>query len=408
MASTDLVGTIGRYEVERVLGQGGMGRVLLARDPVLGRHVAIKLLRDDLGIPPESRDALFVRMRHEARAAAALSHPGMVTLHDMGEAPDLGLYLVLEYVEGPTLRARIEEGPLPFSEVARFARQLGDALTAAHEAGVIHRDVKPENVLLSRTGPKLTDFGIARLPDSTLTGTGAVLGTPAYTAPEGLAKAAFGPASDQFSLAVTLYEALTGLRAFRGDDALVVAHQIATASPSPVAEHVAAGWATTARGVDAVLARGFHKDPKARFPSCSAFGAALAAALEAPMPGGPVPSERPRSAEGRKGQNLLVGMAVVLLVVLFMVGRRGGPEGGASLREAASAFASEVDAGSGAKVPVVSPRPRPRPPTGALPPGASASALPPLPAPEERPGEGPSDGAATGPVTAGDAGNSFE
>src|ERR1700733_6651860 len=145
----DLAARIGRYEVIRLLGQGGMGRVLLAKDSVLGRHVAIKILRDDLGLPPESRAALFLRMGQEARAAAAIEHPHLVTLHDMGEEPSVGLYLVFEYLTGPTLREKIAEGPIDVVFVARMARELGDALTTAHEAGVVHRDVKPENVILS-------------------------------------------------------------------------------------------------------------------------------------------------------------------------------------------------------------------------------------------------------------------
>src|ERR1700728_3679868 len=223
---------IGRYEVLRLLGQGGMGRVLLAKDTVLGRHVAVKILRDDLGLPPEARAALFARMQQEARAAAAIEHPHLVTLHDMGEEPAVGLYLVFEYLTGPTLRDKIAEGPLDRVMVARMARDLGDALTTAHEAGVVHRDVKPENVILSPRGAKLTDFGIARLGDSTLTAVGSVLGTPAYSAPEALALGQFSPESDQFSLAATLFEAICTRRAFPGDDALTIAARIAT-EPAP-------------------------------------------------------------------------------------------------------------------------------------------------------------------------------
>src|ERR1700734_3003487 len=194
----DLPGRIGRYDVERLLGEGGMGRVLLARDTVLGREVALKILRDDLGLTPELKTQLVDRMRQEGRPAATLSHPAMVTLHDMGEDENAGLYLVFERIVGRTLREQIEQkGPLAPLEVAQLARGLGSALAHAHAAGVVHRDVKPENVMLSPTGPKLTDFGIARLPDSTLTSAGTVLGTPAYSAPEGLATGTFGAYSDQ-------------------------------------------------------------------------------------------------------------------------------------------------------------------------------------------------------------------
>lgn len=252
-----------------------MGRVMLARDTVLGRKVAIKLLRDDLGLPPETRGELFLRMRHEARAAARVSHPNLVTLHDMGESTDEGVYLVFEYVPGRTLRDVVEQdGPLSPRDVARIARELGSALDAAHEAGVLHRDVKPENIMLAPYGAKIADFGIARIPDSTLTRAGGLVGTPAYCAPEALSMGNFSPASDQFSLAATLYEALYGERAFPGDDALSVAARIASETPKPLAIR---------RGldprVDAALQKAMAKEPASRFPSCTALTDALVTAL---------------------------------------------------------------------------------------------------------------------------------
>ena len=234
-------------------------------------------------------------MRQEARAAAAIAHPHLVTLHDMGEEPDVGLYLVFEYLTGPTLRDKIAEGPLDAGIVAAMARRLGDALTTAHDAGVIHRDVKPENVILSHYGAKLTDFGIARLGDSTLTTAGSVLGTPAYSAPEALALAEFGPATDQFSLAATLYEALCALRAFPGDDALAIAGRIAT-EPTPSFRLLGADPRLVAR-VDSVLGRALSKDPALRYPSCRAFGEALAGAIEAhSFDSSPVATETPSPA----------------------------------------------------------------------------------------------------------------
>jgi serine/threonine-protein kinase len=251
-----------------------MGRVLLAHDPVLDRDVAIKILRDDLRLSPEVREGLVVRMRHEARAAARVAHPNLVTLHDMGEDDYVGLYLVFEYVNGPTLKERLIEGRLAPAQAARLALEIGGALGFAHAAGILHRDVKPENVMLSPTGGKLADFGIARIPDSTLTHAGGLLGTPAYSAPETFRAGTFSPESDQFSLAATLYEATLGRRAFPGDDAVFVASKIANDAPERLAR--VAGLSET---VDDVFARALAKRAEDRFPSCEAFGAALASEL---------------------------------------------------------------------------------------------------------------------------------
>jgi serine/threonine protein kinase len=319
--------TIGRYEVARVIGSGAMGRVYLAHDPVLDRDVAVKVLRDDLRIPDDVRDGLTVRMRHEARAAARVAHPNLVTLHDMGEDPEVGLFLVFEQVVGPTLKERVAQGPMPAREASELARQLGTALSYAHRAGILHRDVKPENIMLAETGSKLTDFGIARIPDSTLTHQGGLLGTPAYSAPETFRAGKFSPESDQFSLAASLYEAIAGKRAFPGDDAVSVAGRIAAGPPEPIAR--ATGHSVH---VDEVLARAMAKEPKDRFPSCDAFGEALAralaghAALESmlapPGVGGArgaaaTPSLPPEAPGGRSLQ-VAIGAIVVLLTLALL------------------------------------------------------------------------------------------
>jgi serine/threonine-protein kinase len=278
--STDeagLVEQIGRYTVVRLIGQGAMGRVLLAHDCVLDRQVAIKLLRDDLGLPSEHLATLLERMRQEARASARISHPNIVSLYDMGEDSALGLYLVFEYVEGLTLKQRIAQGPLGPEMVKRLALELGGALAMAHEAGILHRDVKPENVMLARTGAKIADFGIARVPDSTLTRDGRLLGTPAYSAPEAISHGSFSPASDQFSLAATLYEALCLHRAFPGDDAIAVAARITYEEPPGVA-----ALCGLDPRVDTVFARALSKNPRARFETCEQFGRALAESLDLP------------------------------------------------------------------------------------------------------------------------------
>jgi serine/threonine-protein kinase len=266
---------IGRYRIERLLGRGAMGRVLLGRDAVLDRDVAVKLLRDDLALDPDQHRALVDRMRHEAKACARVSHPNIVTLFDMGEDNELGLYLVFEYAEGTTLKERIAQGPLPPKLAARIAREIGGALSTAHGSGVLHRDVKPENIILTEHGSKVADFGIARVPNSTLTRDGGLLGTPAYSSPESISNGEFSPQSDQFSLAATLYEALSQRRAFPGDDAVTVANCIQADEPPPIAR--ACGLDPH---VDGVLARALSKHPGNRFASAGEFGDALAEALE--------------------------------------------------------------------------------------------------------------------------------
>jgi eukaryotic-like serine/threonine-protein kinase len=307
---------IGRYKIERLLGRGAMGRVLLAHDPVLDRSVAIKLLRDDLNIPPEQHEALLHRMRQEARASARVSHPNIVSLHDMGEDPELGLCLVFEYAEGLTLKERLLRGPLGPEAAAKLAREVGEALTTAHSAGVLHRDIKPENIILTPTGAKVADFGIARVPDSTLTRDGGLLGTPAYSAPECIETGKFSPLSDQFSLAATLYEAVSGQRAFPGEDAIAVATRITNDEPPPIAE-----FAGLDAHVDEVLARGLAKDPANRYEDASAFGHALSEALFqsprsklATLPDQRHRTQEPSAHESRSARLLIGGAAIGALL----------------------------------------------------------------------------------------------
>jgi len=181
---------------------------------------------------------------------------------------------VFEYAEGLTLKERLLKGPLGPEAAAKLAREVGDALTTAHSAGVLHRDIKPENIILTPTGAKVADFGIARVPDSTLTRDGGLLGTPAYSAPECIETGRFSPLSDQFSLAATLYEAVSGQRAFPGEDAIAVATRITTDEPPGIAD-----LAGLDPHVDDVLARGLSKDPSGRYEDARAFGAELAEAL---------------------------------------------------------------------------------------------------------------------------------
>ena len=314
---------IGRYDVVRLLGEGGMGRVYLGRDSNLSRDVAIKVLRDDLGLPTDVKSKLTDRMRDEARAASTVRHPNLVTLYDMGDDPAVGLYLVFEYVPGQTLRERGAVAPM---EVARIAVELGAALSTAHEAGVIHRDVKPENVICSSTGAILTDFGLARIPDSALTAKGVTFGTVAYAAPETLTSAdTFSPASDQFSLAATLYEALSGKRAFEGTDVAEVAAHVANDDPAPLTEAQTDDreklMFTRAEGV---LRRALQKEPTLRYPSCRAFGEALGSAIDVRISSG-FPAIQMHSTsivprETRRWQNIVLAIALAVILTLLLIG----------------------------------------------------------------------------------------
>jgi serine/threonine protein kinase len=405
----------GRYVVDRMLGQGGMGQVWLARDTVLDRLVAIKVLREDLALAPAVRDELVLRMRHEARAAAAVSHPNIVTLHDMGEDEERGLYLVFEYVTGrdgtgpESLRDRLRRGPLPLHEVARLAKELGSAVTFAHEAGVVHRDIKPENILFSRTGSKVADFGIARVPESTITRANTVLGTPAYTSPEALEKGDFSAKSDQFSLAATLYEAATAARAFRGEDAIATAGKVSSEAPPPL--EASLGQSPTIRELGAALLRGLAKDPAARYDSCAEMGEAVARAIEpkpetlelpasenleverTPLSSRMSLAPRARASERpsltplgtergslfprqrtQRIQNLAAGLALLVIVALVLLGRKPRPDdadaddGGAATTSATSA------------TPVSTHRPLPRPSAHVPPHPSAPSATPATPA----------------------------
>jgi serine/threonine protein kinase len=217
------LGTLGPYRVLAELGRGGTGVVLKAHDEALGRSVALKVLRPELATP-----AARSRLLREARCAARFRHDHVVTVHAVVDPPDGLPYLVLEYLAGPTLAERVRSRqPLPPREAAALAAQVADALAAAHAAGLLHRDVKPGNVLLdAATGrAKLVDFGLARVAEqaSGLTREGHLAGTPAYMSPEQVRRPeAVDARADIYGLGATLYELLTGEPPFRGTTALIV------------------------------------------------------------------------------------------------------------------------------------------------------------------------------------------
>ena len=199
----------GRYEVSGLLGSGGMAKVYLAHDEVLGRDVALKVLREQYA----ENDEFVERFRREAQAAASLSHPNIVSIYDRGRSDGGSYYIVMEYVPGGTLKDRIvRDGPVEPDRAAELVSQIAGALGAAHERGVIHRDVKPQNVLLTASGAaKVADFGIARAAsEASLSGASVILGTVSYMSPEQSMGKTVGPQSDLYSLGVVLHEMLAG------------------------------------------------------------------------------------------------------------------------------------------------------------------------------------------------------
>jgi serine/threonine-protein kinase len=220
---------LGPYEILAALGAGGMGEVYRARDPRLGREVALKVL------PPEvagSEDRLR-RFEQEARAAGSLNHANIVTVYDVGKAGDIA-FIAMEFIEGEELRTLIGEGrPLPVEKAVSIAAQVADGLAYAHQHGVVHRDIKPANIMVAPSGPvKITDFGIARMRSSgDLTQTGMMLGSPKYMSPEQVIGKRADHRSDIFSLGVILYEMLTGTAPFNGDNVTALMYQIVNFVP---------------------------------------------------------------------------------------------------------------------------------------------------------------------------------
>ena len=204
---------VGRFEVFEEVGAGGMGAVYRARDHQLGRDVALKFLAADLGADPVATE----RFALEARAAAALDHPNICTVLEVGETPEGRLFIAMPFYDGETLQRRIARGPLPIAEAVDVAAQMARGLAKAHARGIIHRDVKPSNVMLTADGiVKLLDFGIAKLADVRLTVSGVTVGTVIYMSPEQARGTQVDQRADLWSLGVVLYEMLTGRRPFTG------------------------------------------------------------------------------------------------------------------------------------------------------------------------------------------------
>ena len=257
----------GRYEVLAELGDGAMGRVYKAWDPVVTRAVAIKTIKTER-LPKAQSAEYLERFRREAQAAGGLNHPNIVNIFDIGDD-----HIVMECIEGQNLQDRIrQEGRLSPDAVSALLGPIAEALDHAHAAGIIHRDIKPANIMIQADGqPKLTDFGVARVADSAMTATGEILGSPTYMSPEQVAGLEVTPRSDVYSLAVVAYEALTGQPPFQGKTITAVISRVMHEKPPPPRR-----WnAELPTRYDDVFARALAKEPAERFATASELVSAL-------------------------------------------------------------------------------------------------------------------------------------
>jgi tRNA A-37 threonylcarbamoyl transferase component Bud32 len=298
MSATATLERLGRYRITRVLGQGAMGLVYAARDPLLNRQVAIKtILRSALQDEDLSADASS-RFIREAQAIARLTHPHIVTVFDFGEENDVA-YIVMEFVQGRELKQCFDAGEFfDLATAIRIMAELLDALDYAHKNGVVHRDVKPANVMLDEAGRvKLTDFGVARLADSNSDRTmaGTMVGTPSYMSPEQIQGLPVGSRTDIFAAGIVLYQFLTHKRPFPGPGQWTVQKQIVSDDPVPPS------FADARLGpvFDPIVARALAKDPAQRYASAADFAAELKRALveSAPAAATPVAVSQPSPAQ---------------------------------------------------------------------------------------------------------------
>lgn len=272
-----LVGTrLGHFRIERLLGTGGMGAVYAATDERLERDVAVKVILDELDSPATRK-----RFLREARLAAKLTHPNIATVFEVGET-DASLYIVMELLEGHSLRRRMAGRRLSVDQALVIARDLARALARAHAAGIAHRDIKPENVFITQPSPgatlaKVLDFGLARqkvslpklgggeLTAATTTGTGEITGTPGYWSPEQAAGGSVDVRTDIFSFGLVLYEMLTGRKAFTGDNPVALVVAVARAEPEPIRKFVP----NVAADIEALLITCLQKKAEDRFPDAT-------------------------------------------------------------------------------------------------------------------------------------------
>jgi tRNA A-37 threonylcarbamoyl transferase component Bud32 len=268
MAQREEPTSYGEYEIERLLGKGSIGKVYLARHRRIGRRVALKIIRPEQRFDDDAdRVEFHKRLQREAELCAALQHPNVVTLFEAGYEDDVVAYLATEYVEGESLQSRLKKTrPLPLAEALSIAADVLRALAYAHGKGVIHRDIKPGNILLATGGEaKIADFGIARPVNSSLTGTNSLLGTPNYMSPEQVKSSSITPRADLFSAGVVMYEMLTGVKPFGADDISGILYNVVNLEPAPADKLNP----NVPRAVSRIAAKLLAKSPLARYATAA-------------------------------------------------------------------------------------------------------------------------------------------
>ena len=292
-----------------------MGIVYRAEDPFIHRSVAVKVLHATKGMTLQQIQIARERFRREAQTAGSIDHPNIIRIFDVGEEADSDdMYIVMEYVSGPSLERMLDESALPLERAAQIIGQIASGLDAAHARGIIHRDIKPSNILLTEQGTaKLADFGITQVASSALTQDMRALGTPAYMSPEQLNGKSLEPRADLFSLGVVSYEILAGKKPFEGADALSIAYAIAHTQPLPIS----VANPQLPRALDGVFERILAKDPTGRFASGREFHEALVSCLSegaGARPSTPAKAPRRRSLvlSGLAGFATLAALAVLM------------------------------------------------------------------------------------------------
>jgi len=330
---------LGPYQIDALIGAGGMGEVYRATDTRLDRTVAVKVLPAHLAANPEFKQ----RLEREARAVASLNHPHICALFDIGHQDGID-YLVLEYLEGETLTARLNKGPLPAEQVVRYGVEICDALDKAHRKGFTHRDLKPGNIMLTDSGAKLLDFGLAkpglaRSSDATaaasptvsvgLTAAGSILGTVQYMAPEQLQGKDADARSDLFALGAVLYEMATGRKAFTGDNQATLIAAIMTSEPQPIST-IAPGGNITPPSLTRLIKRCLAKDPENRWQNARDLMLELKSVSDREEVAAAPAVSRP-SQRGWMAVTAVLSVIAATLGIAYFRSARAGPETGTAV-----------------------------------------------------------------------------